>query len=396
MKKALFPISLLALVGILSACGGNAEESTTSTSNGGDTSTSSTTTSEPPAEKKLTAAYSSPAKLSYLNMRPTYNYYLTTFAFKTLELYNDGTYMLSDISSTFSGLVLPGEGNDATGSERTNYVRRFYGNFTSTVNDLDEDLNDVTLGTPNRAVVNYNSLYFVDTANWEGEVTLPDSHTNTETTFSTAGDFMASIAFDETKIQTATSTASFDYFDIEVAASYKGTLLTEAEKFDSYMSGATLSYINMRPTYNYYLTTFAFDVLDLHDDGSYLLSTYSMCFSALVLPGEGNDATGAERTNYVYHYRGTYTSKDNDLDPDSLDISISAPTGAAIYYDAAYVVDTDKWDEAAKEATGVINQATGEVISTYETGADYLASIAYEAQTVMASKVDKSIDKLEI
>ena len=34
-------------------------------------------------EKTLTKAFSSPAKVTYNNRRPTYNYYLTTFTFES-------------------------------------------------------------------------------------------------------------------------------------------------------------------------------------------------------------------------------------------------------------------------------------------------------------------------
>ena len=46
-------------------------------------------------EKTLTKAFSSPAKVTYSNRRPTYNYYLTTFAFETLEVFSDSSYAFS-------------------------------------------------------------------------------------------------------------------------------------------------------------------------------------------------------------------------------------------------------------------------------------------------------------
>ena len=51
--------------------------------------------STPTTEKTLTNAFSSPAKITYNNFRPTYNYYLTTFSFETLEVYSDSTYAFS-------------------------------------------------------------------------------------------------------------------------------------------------------------------------------------------------------------------------------------------------------------------------------------------------------------
>lgn len=38
-----------------------------------------------PVDVTLTGAYASPAVLQYQNMRPAYNYYLTTFSFETIK-----------------------------------------------------------------------------------------------------------------------------------------------------------------------------------------------------------------------------------------------------------------------------------------------------------------------
>ncbi len=38
-----------------------------------------------PVSVTLTGAYASPAVLQYQNMRPSYNYYLTTFSFETIK-----------------------------------------------------------------------------------------------------------------------------------------------------------------------------------------------------------------------------------------------------------------------------------------------------------------------
>ena len=54
---------------------------------------------------KVTGVYLSPANLSYQNMRPQYNYYLTTFTHEELTLMDNNTYCLVLSSSTFSALV---------------------------------------------------------------------------------------------------------------------------------------------------------------------------------------------------------------------------------------------------------------------------------------------------
>ncbi|MCI7788094.1 MAG: hypothetical protein MR518_01130, partial [Mollicutes bacterium] len=81
-------------------------------------------------EKTLTKAFSSPAKVTYNNRRPTYNYYLTTFTFETLEVFSDSSYAFSVSSSTFSALILPEEGNAVQGNERDNSLVTYYGSFT--------------------------------------------------------------------------------------------------------------------------------------------------------------------------------------------------------------------------------------------------------------------------
>ena len=50
---------------------------------------------------KVTGVYLSPANLSYQNMRPQYNYYLTTFTQQEITLMDDNTYCLVVSASTF-------------------------------------------------------------------------------------------------------------------------------------------------------------------------------------------------------------------------------------------------------------------------------------------------------
>ena len=55
---------------------------------------------------EVTGVYLSPANLSYQNMRPQYNYYLTTFTQQEITLMDNNTYCLVLSSSTFSPLSL--------------------------------------------------------------------------------------------------------------------------------------------------------------------------------------------------------------------------------------------------------------------------------------------------
>ena len=174
---------------------------------------------------KATGVYLSPAQLSYANMRPTYNYYMTTFTQQELTLYEDNTYCLIVSSSMFSALELPAEGNAAKGNERDNSITKYYGTFTSEPNALDEDLMDVTLATPTHIVVAYDGSYYLDTDNWNddmGRQVVPgtiDTSTgqvvkDPDATPWTAEQYLADAAFNEAKAQLNVKQYSFDFIDL--------------------------------------------------------------------------------------------------------------------------------------------------------------------------------------
>jgi hypothetical protein len=121
-------------------------------------------------EAKIKGIYLSPAVMSYSNMRPQYNYYLTTFTQEELTLFDNNTYCLIVSSSQFSAVVLDENTNDFSGNERANYLYKFYGECTSAVNDIDEDLLDVTLKSVSRYVASYDQQYWLDTDNWTEEM----------------------------------------------------------------------------------------------------------------------------------------------------------------------------------------------------------------------------------
>ena len=171
---------------------------------------------------KVTGVYLSPSNLSYSNMRPQYNYYLTTFTQQEITLMDDNTYCLVVSASTFSALELAESTNDAKGNERENSITKFYGTYTSQTNDLDEDLLDVTLAAPTRVVRSFDQLYWVDTDNWSdamGKAVIPaqtDPNTGAPTVDEnaepwTAQQFLESVAFPETSVQVNVKTSSFDY-----------------------------------------------------------------------------------------------------------------------------------------------------------------------------------------
>ena len=204
MKKIITILLAVAMLACtLTACGGNAPAA---------------------KEAKTTGIYLSPAQLSYNNMRPQYNYYLTTFTQQELTLMDDNTFCLIISSSCFSALELAESTNDAKGNERTNYITKIYGECTSKPNDLDEDLVDVTLGKITRVVKSYDQTYYVDTANWNDAMGKAVTPTQTDPNTGapivdenaqpwTAQQFLESVAFPETTVQVNVKTSSFDFTD---------------------------------------------------------------------------------------------------------------------------------------------------------------------------------------
>ena len=171
------------------------------------------------ADGKITGIYLSPAQLSYTNMRPEYNYYLTTFTQQEITLMDDNTYCLEVSAATFSALELSESTSDAKGNERENSITKFYGTYTSQVNDLDEDLLDVTLAAPTRVVRSFDQLYWADTDNWNdamGKAVMPtqtDPNTGAPIVDENAQPFLESVAFPETTVQVNVKTSSFDFTD---------------------------------------------------------------------------------------------------------------------------------------------------------------------------------------
>lgn len=162
-------------------------------------------------EANLEAAYTSPAKMSYTNMRPTYNYYLTTFSHLSLEIYDDGTYVLTLSSSQFSAVVLPEEGNDFSGNERENYFLKFYGEFTSEVDELDETIINYTLKVPTRVVYIFDSTNFYDTANWTDQMA---TNAGSEEESMTSADYLASRVFEEMVMPASKDNFSIEYVNL--------------------------------------------------------------------------------------------------------------------------------------------------------------------------------------
>ncbi len=179
-------------------------------------------------EAKLVASYISPAKLSYNNMRPTYNYYLTTYDFFVLEEYSDNTYCLTFSTSTFSGLIIPEEGNAAQGNERDNSLWKYYGTITEKkADDLDPETMYYTLSEATRIIATVDSGYFVDTDNWTEDMKTKsadktyayDAESGTQTVtgtkeYATGAEYLAAKTITETKATVNTGSATLDYLTL--------------------------------------------------------------------------------------------------------------------------------------------------------------------------------------
>lgn len=397
MKKIL-TISVLTAVGALmtlTSCGEKPEVSSQPASEAPATSENGGSTT--PTVATLTGSYLSPAKLSYMNARPTYNYYLTTYDFEGLQTYSDNTYILTVASMSYSGLILPEKGNEATGSERGNYVEKFYGTFTSQANALDETMLDIKLSVPTRVTNAYNCQYFVDTAAWTdamADAVSKDQYGNISETKHTAQSYLASQAFNEVTVSVTTSTASFDYFVLREQGSADPTVTVSTDTkglTGAYLTPAKLTYMNMRPNYNYYMTIFTQDYVEIYSDGNYVASVYSADYSGLILPETGNDATGSERTNYIESFYGKYTSKANELDDTMADIKLAKPTRATLDYDAHYFIDSAAWTEKMSNDTASVamnpDGTQGEKTIQYHNGEEYLAAV----DTKLVNGMDLSV-----
>lgn len=181
------------------------------------------------ASAKVTNIFLSPAQLTYQNMRPEYNYYLTTYSMEELTLLDDNTYCLQLMSATFSALELAESTSDAKGNERMNQVVKLYGTYTSQPNEFDEYYLDVSLSAPTRVVTCYDQSYWLDTDNWTEEMGLKvrPATSYDQTTGNpvvdpnspavTAQEYLATVAFQGADIQANRNKASFDYIDLGIS-----------------------------------------------------------------------------------------------------------------------------------------------------------------------------------
>lgn len=118
----------------------------------------------------LNNMYVSDMNTQYQNMRPGYNFYIFIERYQTLEVYSDNTYVFTVSTTTVSALDLAESGNDYTASPTLMAQQKFYGTYTSAVDELDEETTNYELAAPTRyTLVQYGSQTgnkFFDTANW--------------------------------------------------------------------------------------------------------------------------------------------------------------------------------------------------------------------------------------
>lgn len=228
MKKAKIVV-LLASAAALMSCGGGSAECSPNSSNAGST---------PAASSSAAIKYSflSPGTLSYANNRPTYNYYITTFTQETLNIYEDNTYALTVSVVSFSAVILPETGNDATGNERTNSFITYYGTCTYAFDEfVDTDL-VIQLSATNRLVGNVDDKGYFDTANWTdsmkektkieekklNEETMQLEPTGAYTYFNTGAEFVAKYGAEAVEAHASVYDDSLEFVQMKGIGGYAG------------------------------------------------------------------------------------------------------------------------------------------------------------------------------
>lgn len=136
---------------------------------------------------------------------------------QVLDLLDSTHYCFSIYSTSYSGLVLPEEGNDAKGNDRANYVLSFYGTYTKKANDLDESMSDISLSAPSRVTLNYDGVYYVDSDNWDDaaktHTQFKDYTTQEDKQYASGSEYLNSFNTKATSITVTEGTDNFDFVD---------------------------------------------------------------------------------------------------------------------------------------------------------------------------------------
>ena len=169
---------------------------------------------------KLTGSYNSGAHLDFFSAYPLATYRQMTCLVQNLKTYDDGTYILTVSSTTFSGGLSfdpEGTGNqNASATPRGSEVKEYYGTCTSTEED---GLVTITLTMPTRVTLNTRSTsvigYYADSNMWTDEM---GEKTGSAEEPLTAEQFLAKHAFQETIIIANRAAVDFDYTRLIVPA----------------------------------------------------------------------------------------------------------------------------------------------------------------------------------
>lgn len=174
-------------------------------------SASSTAAAEEKVDKTLTGFYVSNQNVDFRSMYPTYTFKIATFGLQTVETYADGSYCLTQSTSSFSGgLVFSDDGShDEVPRGSTTY--RYTGTYTSAE---ESGLLTLTLSAPT-AVATVDTLSTGSTGcgyvNTEAWTEAMGDRVGGENGTMSAEDYLASVTYPELTLIVDQETASFDY-----------------------------------------------------------------------------------------------------------------------------------------------------------------------------------------
>ena len=163
----------------------------------------------------LEGYYQSTQNVDFLSAYPEYTFKQATFGTESIEVYSDGTYCLTNTTSSFSGDLLFND--DGTHSEvpRGDGSMRFYGTYEKTE---DSGLLTLKLSAPTSVVVgsiysvgDTEALGYLNTQAWTDEM---GSRVGGESGSMTAEEYLESVSYPEMDVIIDTSTGSFDYVNL--------------------------------------------------------------------------------------------------------------------------------------------------------------------------------------
>ena len=218
--------ALLAGVALLASCGGNTNGSCEPQGSG----------SQASSEVAVKYQLLSPGKMTYQNNRPTYNYYVTTFTQEFLTIFEDNTYALTVSIVSFSAVILPETGNDATANERTNSLVTYYGTCTYEFDEfVDTDL-VIQLSASTGMSGNVDDKGYFDTFHWTermkentkveekklNEETMQLEPTGNYTYFNTGAEFTAKYGLEAIEAHGSIYDDSLEFVAVKGIGGYAG------------------------------------------------------------------------------------------------------------------------------------------------------------------------------